>query len=60
MKDSGTADELLRIIEEQADTIMQAENTICRMARLLVEKYEVTQAELAEVIGIKDREERDI
>ena len=47
----GALGELLRTIEEQADTVMQNQITICRLSRLLVEKYEVSKAELDCVVG---------
>jgi len=31
-------EEILRVVEEQADTIMQKETTICRLVRLLIEQ----------------------
>ena len=30
-------EEILRVIEEQADTIMRQESTICRLSKLLIE-----------------------
>ena len=43
-------DDLLVIIEEQCEIIMQMSDRICRLARLLAEKYEVTQAEMDSII----------
>ena len=39
-------DDLLKVIEEQADIIMQQADRISRLSRLLIEHYEVDKAEL--------------
>lgn len=43
-------DDLLQIIEEQADVIMRQSERILKLATLLLEKCEVTQAELDSII----------
>ena len=50
-------DDLLAIIEEQCDIIMQLTDRVCRLARLLAEHYDVTQAEIESVIS-SERPER--
>lgn len=42
-------EEILRVVEEQADTIMQKESTICRLVRLLIEQG-MKQEEIEEAI----------
>lgn len=43
-------DDLLKVIEEQADIIMQQADRISRLSRLLIEHYEVDKAELESII----------
>ena len=43
-------DNLLKVIEEQADIIMQQADRISRLSRLLIEHYEVDKAELDSII----------
>lgn len=43
-------DDLLKVIEEQADIIMQQADRICRLTRLLAEHYEVEKAELDYIV----------
>ena len=50
-------DLLLQLVEEQADVIMQQSERILKLATLLLEKYEVTQAELDSIINKEKSEE---
>ena len=44
-------DELVRVIEEQADTITRQSAIIRRLSLLLLQHYEVTRAELDSILG---------
>lgn len=43
-------DDLLQIIEEQADIIMRQSERLLRLAKLLAEHFEVEQAEIDSII----------
>ena len=49
-------EEILRVVEEQADTIMRQEGTICRLVRLLIETG-ATQEQIEEIIKPKEEPE---
>lgn len=52
-------DDLLQIIEEQTDIIMQLTDRICKLARLLAEQYDVTQAEIESAIDSRESERKE-
>ena len=49
-------EEILRVVEEQADTIIQKETTICRLVRLLIEQG-MKKEEIEDAIQGPDPEE---
>lgn len=51
-------DDLLKVIEEQADIIMQQADRISRLARILLEHYEVEKAELDSIVQPEKGEEQ--
>lgn len=51
--------DLLQVIEEQADVIMSQSDRICRLSRLLLEKFEVEQAELDSIVRKEKGEQNE-
>ena len=50
-------DDIVRVIEEQAETIMRQADMIYRLSLLLLQHCEVTMAELESITERKDHEQ---